>query len=96
MDWKHLSSDRRAAAAGRHIKRDMDELPWQVIFVGDVDMLNRLRRSSRGHAQQVRHALMQGGLGERPHSPGWSWLVAAVKRIWLTKRHMIGIPSVTS
>ena len=43
-----------------------DELPWQVIYIGDPNMVDRLDRGARYHAEHVRQAREGRRLPEPP------------------------------
>jgi hypothetical protein len=45
---------------------DEDELPWQVIFIGDANMVERLRRGHRYYEHNIQQAIGGGSCENRP------------------------------
>ena len=48
-----------------------DELPWQVIYIGDENMVNRLRHGHRWHKHNIQQAIAGAELPPMPQAPGY-------------------------
>jgi hypothetical protein len=55
-----------AGGGGRDATDELDELPFQVIYIGDQAMLHRLRNGIRYHQRNVRNALEGASLPMLP------------------------------
>jgi len=74
--WKHLHrkfmnpdtppADGSEVAEGGE-EDDMDELPWQVIYIGDANMVNDFRRREYGYHKNIQNAI---GAAQFPKTSG--------------------------
>lgn len=83
--WTHLhrdggsarghprEDDPSAVADSAGASDDPDELPWQLIYIGDPGMVDRLRRQGRAHHRTVQQAIEGNGLPEIEGSAARSW-----------------------
>ena len=61
-----LDGEDGEVSTGDDVVDDLEELPFQVIYVGDEAMLQRLRNGRRWHKRKVRNALAGNGLPMLP------------------------------